>query len=102
MVDYVSDIAGWFAWLTKLSIIPSEYQYVIRMISSFFITLSLLPIVPIALLVIYDVCLWLWRLAAASRHAQSIMHTDEIYAKPQPPSADGNASTCVLKEKKTK
>ncbi|KAK4154340.1 hypothetical protein C8A00DRAFT_32855 [Chaetomidium leptoderma] len=57
---------GWYVWLTELSIIPREYHYITRMISSFFITLALTPIVPIIVLVIYDVILWFWRLAAAS------------------------------------
>ncbi|KAK3303465.1 uncharacterized protein B0T15DRAFT_275941 [Chaetomium strumarium] len=101
MANYASDIANWYGWITELSVIPSEYRYVIRMISSFFITLGLLPIVPIALLVIYDVVLWLWRHAAASRRAQSIMQTDGIHAKPRPPSTDIIASTSVPGVKKT-
>ncbi|SPQ23175.1 ef3ae08d-3632-41e3-b67d-2e8b74b4fa19 [Thermothielavioides terrestris] len=74
MADYASEVASWFTWLSELSIVPSEYQYIIRIISAFFVTLGLVPIVPIALLVIYDVGLWLWRLAAASRRARSLMH----------------------------
>ena len=94
MADYASEVVGWYSWLTELSLLPQEYQYIIRVISGFFvrllllpnppgpelpltrsaptqITLALTPIVPIAGLVIYDFALWVWRLTAASLSASS-------------------------------
>ncbi|KAK0743254.1 hypothetical protein B0T18DRAFT_414832 [Schizothecium vesticola] len=61
--------AGWYAWITQGSIIPPEYAYVFRLISAFFTTLALIPIAPIICLVIYDICLWVWRLCAAGFNA---------------------------------
>lgn len=58
--------AGWYSWFTELRFVPAEYHYIFRMISWFFVTLALAPIIPIVLLVIYDFSLWMWRLAVAS------------------------------------
>ncbi|KAK3384475.1 hypothetical protein B0T24DRAFT_674227 [Lasiosphaeria ovina] len=65
MADFKDDI-GWYVWFTELSIVPPEYRYILRIISGFFITLALAPIIPVILLVIYDFSLWLWRLYGAS------------------------------------
>ncbi|KAK4459292.1 hypothetical protein QBC42DRAFT_274803 [Cladorrhinum samala] len=48
----ISEYYSWFVGLTFL-----------RILSLFFITLGSVFIVPIIFLVIYDVCLWLWRLS---------------------------------------
>jgi len=37
MVDYASETVGWYVWLSELSILPQEYQYITRVISSFFV-----------------------------------------------------------------
>ncbi|KAL2174490.1 uncharacterized protein P884DRAFT_68240 [Thermothelomyces heterothallicus CBS 202.75] len=58
--------ASWYAWLNELRLVPQEYQYIISVISGFFITLAMIPIAPILLLVIYDIILWFWRLAGAN------------------------------------
>ncbi|KAH8897034.1 hypothetical protein GQ53DRAFT_742876 [Thozetella sp. PMI_491] len=49
-------------WLGHLGIIPPEYNYIVRMISWFFITLALAPIIPLLVLILYDLLLWIWRL----------------------------------------
>ncbi|KAG7286106.1 hypothetical protein NEMBOFW57_008409 [Staphylotrichum longicolle] len=85
MADYASETVGWYVWLSELSILPQEYQYIMRVISSFFITLALTPIVPIIALVIYDLILWLWRLAAASWSARSAMRSDVAAQLPKHP-----------------
>ncbi|KAK3349330.1 hypothetical protein B0T25DRAFT_239600 [Lasiosphaeria hispida] len=59
ITDTVDQHVSWYVWFTELSIVPDEYRYVLRLISWFFITLALTPIVPIILLVIYDFALWL-------------------------------------------
>jgi hypothetical protein len=43
MTDYASEAAGWYVWFTELSLIPQEYQYIIRVISSFFVSRPVLP-----------------------------------------------------------
>ncbi len=40
MTDYASEAVGWYGWLSELSILPQEYQYIIRVISSFFVSLA--------------------------------------------------------------
>lgn len=40
MTDYASEPVGWYVWITELSLIPQEYQYIIRVISSFFVSPS--------------------------------------------------------------
>ena len=46
MADYASEIAsdilGWYSYLTELSLLPQEYQFIIRVISGFFVRLLLL------------------------------------------------------------
>ncbi|KAL2161992.1 hypothetical protein VTH06DRAFT_7777 [Thermothelomyces fergusii] len=56
---------SWYAWLSEARLVPQEYQYIISVISTFFITLAIIPITPIVFLFIYDIILWFWRLAAA-------------------------------------
>ncbi|KAK1832439.1 hypothetical protein QBC39DRAFT_70662 [Podospora conica] len=56
---------GWYAWITQGSLVPPEYAYILRLISAFFTTLAIIPIAPIICLVIYDICLWVWRFCAA-------------------------------------
>ncbi|KAL2146758.1 hypothetical protein VTI28DRAFT_2593 [Corynascus sepedonium] len=77
-------ISSWYTWLTELRIIPQEYQYITSVISSFFITLALAPIIPIILLFVYDVILWFWRLAAANWQLRLSRRTGA--AMPTPPS----------------
>jgi len=57
---------GWYTWITEQTTVPPEYAYVLRLISAFFTTLAFIPIAPIICLVIYDICLWVWRLCAAA------------------------------------
>ncbi|KAK4043154.1 hypothetical protein C8A01DRAFT_32796 [Parachaetomium inaequale] len=89
MTDYATETASWYVWLTELSIIPQEYRYIINLISSFFITLALTPIVPIAVLVIYDLMLWFWRLAVANWRARSAPRI--VVAEPPELPANGTA-----------
>ncbi len=46
MTDYASELAsefvGWYSYLTELSLLPQEYQFIIRVISGFFVRLLLL------------------------------------------------------------
>ncbi|KAL2266240.1 hypothetical protein VTJ83DRAFT_5592 [Remersonia thermophila] len=68
-----SSATTWYSWLVNLGILPGESHYIIRFISSFFISLAVIPIVPVVLMFIYDVSLWLWRITAAQlrrRHAR--------------------------------
>lgn len=79
---------AWYAKLTQIRVVPSQYRYITRIVSWFFvgyvpaanpefsfadcdckITLALLPILPIILLVTYDFLLWLWRLNGARTEA---------------------------------
>ena len=46
MTDYATDTAGWYGWLTELSIIPQEYRYIINLISSFFVSFPFLRRIP--------------------------------------------------------
>ena len=46
MADYASEVVGWYSWLTELSLLPQEYQYIIRVISGFFVRLLMLPTPP--------------------------------------------------------
>ncbi|KAL2119582.1 hypothetical protein VTJ04DRAFT_6543 [Mycothermus thermophilus] len=55
--DSPSTFDSWYNWL-----FPDESHYILRLISSFFITLALAPIIPIVLMFFYDVGLWLWRI----------------------------------------
>lgn len=43
MADYASDTVGWYVWLSELSILPQEYQYIMRVISSFFVSYLFSP-----------------------------------------------------------
>ncbi|KAL2015933.1 hypothetical protein VTK56DRAFT_4523 [Thermocarpiscus australiensis] len=100
MADDTSVTTGWYIWFTELSIVPAEYHYILRMISWFFITLALTPIVPIALLVIYDVLLWLWRLSAASRRVTHVLPADGATGLPRWP-IEGRAPDVSAESKKT-
>ncbi|KAK5652730.1 hypothetical protein OQA88_9583 [Cercophora sp. LCS_1] len=75
-MEDVADPTSWYRWFTQLSIIAPEYHYILRMISWFFITLALIPIVPIMGLVIYDLTLWLCRLVGASYTESRQRETD--------------------------
>ena len=50
MTDYASELAsefvGWYSYLTELSLLPQEYQFIIRVISGFFVSLLLLTHSP--------------------------------------------------------
>ncbi|KAH6843074.1 hypothetical protein B0I37DRAFT_210982 [Chaetomium sp. MPI-CAGE-AT-0009] len=89
MTDYASESSNWYVWLTELSIIPEEYRYIISIISSFFITLALAPIIPIIALVIYDLILWFWRLAIANWRARFTPRI-EIIPPAEPPTPPSN------------
>jgi hypothetical protein len=84
MTDYASEPVGWYVWITELSLIPQEYQYIIRVISSFFITLALAPILPVVVLVFVDLILWFWRLAVASWRA-GVAPDIQAAGLPRPP-----------------
>jgi hypothetical protein len=89
MTDYASESSNWYVWLTELSIIPQEYRYIISIISSFFITLALTPIIPIVALVIYDLVLWFWRLAIANWRARFTPRIEISPAEPPTPPLNG-------------
>ncbi|KAL1840027.1 hypothetical protein VTJ49DRAFT_898 [Mycothermus thermophilus] len=83
MADVDFESTGWYSWLVNLGILPGESHYIIRFISSFFISLAIAPIIPVVLMFIYDVSLWLWRITTAQlrrRHAQAV-----AAAEMQPP-----------------
>ncbi|KAK3902554.1 hypothetical protein C8A05DRAFT_15391 [Staphylotrichum tortipilum] len=91
MSDHASDTAGWIGWLAELCSNPHEYHFIIRVMCSFFITLALAPIVPIAGLIVYDLTLWFWRLAAANWRARGTPAAIDLAADlPKP--LDGAAS----------
>jgi hypothetical protein len=37
MADVASETVGWYVWLSELNILPQEYQYIMRVISGFFV-----------------------------------------------------------------
>ncbi|KAH6618090.1 hypothetical protein B0J18DRAFT_270929 [Chaetomium sp. MPI-SDFR-AT-0129] len=96
MDHHASEPVGWFTWILELRIVHPEYQYIIKAISTFFITLALIPIAPIIALVIYDVILWFWRLAIASFATWRARRTQRAAGsrtEPQrPPEADAHDS----------
>lgn len=57
--------ASWFSGLSELRIVASEYYFIVRIISGFFITLALALILPVLGLVVYDIILWIWRLCSS-------------------------------------
>jgi nitrate reductase NapE component len=93
MTDYASEPTSWYLWLTELSIIPQEYRYIISIISSLFLTLALTPIVPIVVLVIYDLMLWFWRLAVANWRARFAPRIEIAPAEPPTPPINGTAAS---------
>ncbi|KAK3941608.1 hypothetical protein QBC46DRAFT_382051 [Diplogelasinospora grovesii] len=98
MAGATEDATAWYTHITELSIVPHEYHYILRMVSWFFITLALAPVLPIIILIIYDFVLWLWRLSAyemvSSRQQQSGTRTATVPSLPLKPSIttlDANA-----------
>jgi len=81
MADYAEYWASWYTWFTELELLPAQYSNALRMITWFFKTLALAPIIPIILLMIYDLTLWLWRLSVDGRRRQTLAMSE----KPQDP-----------------
>ncbi|KAK1759504.1 hypothetical protein QBC47DRAFT_108950 [Echria macrotheca] len=91
---------GWYTWLTQLelSFIPAKYQYIVRFISAFFITLSLVPIVPVVSLVVYDFGLWMFRLVRA-KFTEST-RTPQAQPGRNPPARNDDPETTLEKTRK--
>ncbi|KAK3381377.1 hypothetical protein B0H63DRAFT_524105 [Podospora didyma] len=87
-----------YLWFTELSIVPTEYHYILRMISWFFITLSLAILTPFIMLVIYDFTLWLWRLGAAANDNKRLLTSQKqpLNDIPMPESLADTSSTSPM------
>lgn len=57
--------------MSEIFMISASYTWVVKIISWFFITLSLSVWMPIAFLITLDFFLWVWRLASPARAARN-------------------------------
>ncbi|KAI1370030.1 hypothetical protein F5Y08DRAFT_8293 [Xylaria arbuscula] len=86
-----------FAWLGEA--IPQALWNVVRWITFCFKLISLAFVVPIVGLIIFDFCLWLWRLYRPSRHPDSPRPSTRIpkdYVQQQPPSSPTKARSTII------
>ncbi|KAL1846178.1 hypothetical protein VTK73DRAFT_344 [Phialemonium thermophilum] len=62
----LADSSAWYSKLAELHIIPRRYDYFVRLVSGFFITLACAAILPVVGLVVYDIVLYLCRHVSSS------------------------------------
>ncbi|KAI0468997.1 hypothetical protein F4859DRAFT_144877 [Xylaria cf. heliscus] len=83
------------AWLSEG--LPSILWTIVRWVTFFFKLASLAFIIPILGLIIFDFCVWLWRLYRPSSPADSPQPSRVPNGYVQPPSTDSTkASTTVI------
>ncbi|KAI1310776.1 hypothetical protein F5Y03DRAFT_28418 [Xylaria venustula] len=86
-----------FTWLDEA--VPRALWNIVRWITFFFKLVSLAFVVPIVGLIIFDFCLWLWRLYRPSIPAESPrsgrLPKDYVQQQQLPPSPTRASSTIV-------
>ncbi|KAI8950270.1 hypothetical protein F4801DRAFT_353738 [Xylaria longipes] len=87
------------AWLSEGFL--SSLWNIVRWVAFFFKLVSLAFIVPIVGLIVFDFCLWLWRLYRPSLHADSPRSSRVPRDLVQPPSPNSTKASTTVVELKT-
>ncbi|KAI1741797.1 hypothetical protein F4680DRAFT_446803 [Xylaria scruposa] len=89
------------AWLSEG--LPSSLWNIVRWVTFFFKLVSLAFVVPIIGLIIFDFCLWLWRLYRPSLPADSprSSRVPRDYVQQPSPSSTGASTTVIGLETKS-
>ncbi|KAK0628819.1 hypothetical protein B0T17DRAFT_167794 [Bombardia bombarda] len=81
------DAVSWHTWIRELRLISEDLSYALRIVSWIFLVFALVPIAPIAGLVLYDIALWMWRLVVSERDVtqQNTPDTNDAAAASETP-----------------